>query len=508
MNNIFKEIKINNKIPTYKYLVDGEWQESRNRKLIDIFSPIDGSLLGRIQSVLPAEADIAITEASMDQPSWAETPATKRILILKNAANLVAKNKDTFINFLIRELGKTKENAEHEVNHTILFIKETIREFSNKESKITDKNQNCIIYKVPVGVVLCITPFNFPIYTAATKIIPALISGNSVILKPSVFGAISALHFAQIFKKAGIPDGVLNVITGKGPGVGRYLAHHDLINMISFTGSNNVGKEIAGKANIVHLVFELGGKDPAIVLSDADLDKAAFEIAKGAFTFAGQRCVAIKRVLVEKKVKDKFIEKLKQATQKEFSMVGDPRDSKTQMGPVISDRQADYLATLLNDALKKGAKIALGGKRFSVTSQKPKLKRRILELSRRLIKLRKGQGRYWQATILDDVKPNMKIAWVEQFGPILPILTVKNEKEAINLANASEYGLDAAIFTKDVKKAEKLARKLQVGQVFINVRPNRSSDNFPFTGCKNSGLGTQGIKYYIESTEKIKSIIE
>lgn len=510
MSNIFKEIKTKDKIPTYKYLVEGEWQQSRNRRKIEIFSPIDGSFLGRIQAVLPKEADIAVTGASFAQEAWAATPFSKKVLIFKKAVELIKKNKDTLSKLLTTEVGKPKQDSKAEIQRAIEIIQETTTLASQKESKIQIGKEICLINKVPVGVVLCITPFNYPIYTTATKIAPALISGNSVILKPSVSGAISILHFGQLLNKAGIPAGVLNVVTGKGDEIGRYLASHDLINMISFTGSSKVGKEMAKRAKMVNLVLELGGKDPAMVLSDADLDEAASEIVKGAFAYAGQRCMAIKRVIVIEKVRDKLIEKLKEITKKEFSVVGNPKDEKTQMGPVISEKQADYLEKLLKDALKKGAKIVLGGKRFDFCPIKPKISKKVLEVPEKIWRLcrRRGEGKYFQSTILDNVKTNMRIAWEEQFGPILPILTVKDEKEAINLANASEYGLDAAIFTKNIKKAREIAEKLEVGQVFINVRPHRPPDQFPFTGTKSSGLGTQGIKYSIEAMTKVKAVRE
>jgi len=506
MTKIFKEIKTESKVPTYKYLVEGEWQESRNRKLINIFSPIDGSLLGRIQSVLPREADIAVTGAAMAQTSWASLSPSKRNAILAKTASLILKNKDFLAKLLTKEIGKLKKDAEAEIDHAVYVIKETLKEKWQEKLTLKIGKSSCEITRQPLGVVLCITPFNYPIYTACTKIVPALISGNSVVLKPSVFGSISTFHLVQLFKKAGLPAGVLNVITGRGDEIGWYLAQHDLINMLSFTGSSKVGRKIAERAKMVNMTLELGGKDPAIVLKDADLSEAASEIVEGAFAYAGQRCMAIKRVIAEKEIKDELVDKIKEMVLKKFGIVGDPRNEKTQLGPVISDQQADYLEKLVNDALKKGARVVLGGKRFVAVPLKMRLRRRILEIPKRLIRLRRGNGRYWEATVLDNVTPSMRIAWEEQFGPILPILSVKNAEEAVNLANASEYGLDAAIFTSSHKKAQKLAEKLEVGQVFINTRPHRAPDHLPFTGVKASGLGTQGIKYSILSMTRPKML--
>ena len=506
MSQIFDSIKTDSALPTYKYFVGGEWQISRNRRLINLYSPIDGSLVGRIQAISPKEADIAVTAASLAQNQWSTLSDAKRLQVVKKTLDLLQKHQKVLSSLLTLEVGKLKKEAEAEVDHTIHLIEETLKTKWSFASSLKIENEVCRVLKEPVGVVLAITPFNYPLYTTVTKIIPALLVGNAVVLKPSVFGSITVLHLAKIMEEAGLLPGVLNVVTGHGEQIGRYLAQHDLVNLISFTGSSRVGKEIAQKATLAGLILELGGKDPAIVLEDADLELAAKEIADGAFTYAGQRCMAIKRVLVVKKIKKPFLEKLKQTTVVRFGVLGDPRDPKVQLGPVISDFQADYLEGLLKDALKKGAAIVFGGKRMAVIPQKIQLAKRILAFSKRLIRLKKGHGRYWQATILDEVTPAMRIAWEEQFGPLLPIITVNNAEEAVRLANASEYGLDACIFTQDTVRAEELAGKLQVGQVFINQRPHRRPDQFPFSGVKSSGLGVQGIDYSLEAMTRVKSI--
>ena len=503
---MFKELKTKTKIPTYKYLVEGEWQESRSRKLISIFSSIDRSLVGRIQSVKKNEANLVVTGASIAQAQWAKILIAKKMQILKRAAISLSKNKSLLAKLLIQEVGKIKKDAESEVEHSVEIINKVIKNAQCLDYVIKKENETCNITCQPAGVVLCISPFNYPIYTAISQIIPAIIAGNSVILKPSIYGSISTLHLAQILNKAGLPAGVINVITGRGNDIGRYLATHELINMTYFTGSTKVGKEIAKKTNMAQVVLEMGGKDAAIVLKDADLEHAAREIVDGAFLYSGQRCMAIKRVIVDTKIKDKLISKMGDYIKRDFAEIGDPRDAKTQLGPVISDIQADYIEKLIKDARKKGAKVICGGVRFNVAKRKMKLSRRLLELPRRVIRLRRGQGRYFCPTILDKVKPNMRIAWEEQFGPVLPVISVRKEAEMINITNASEYGLDAAIFTKDINKARKMAEDLNVGQVFVNMKPHRAPDEFPFTGAKNSGMGTQGIPYTQKEMIKIKSL--
>lgn len=508
MTDIFKEIRSRSQIPVYKYFVDGEWQDTQGRKAIPIISPIDSKILGRIQSVSVKEIDVAMVSASLAQPVWADLDLSKKSGILRKVRELLKKHQGLFEELLTQEVGKTKSDARHEIEGGIEIIEETIKETSwQKVEKRRIREELCEIRRVPRGIVICITPFNFPIYTTLTKIIPALYTGNAVVLKPSTQGAISVLHLVQLFNFAGLPAGVLNVVTGFGENLGKHLVSHRLVNAVSFTGSTKAGREITKGAGIAKLLLELGGKDAAIVLKDADLDLAASEITRGAFQFAGQRCVAIKRVIIEREARNRLIEKIKKEVYQRYKVVGDPRNLKTQLGPVISDEKADYLAGLLKDARKKGAKVVCGGVRFELCPRPVRLRERILKIPEKVWEIcrRKGKGRYFQATILDNVKPNMKIAWEEQFGPILPILAVKNEREAINLANASDYGLDVAIFSKSNKKASVVGEKIEVGQVFINSRPRRSPDQFPFTGVKDSGLDSEGIRYSLEAMTILKA---
>ena len=509
MKDIFKSIKIKDDIPIYKYFVDGEWQTTGSKKKITLLSPIDSSILGRIQSVSNKEINIAIMSASLAQPLWGSTKLEQRTAILNKVAKLMKENIDILSEKLISEIGKPIKEAKDEIESSIKVIEDTIKETVwLKTETIKIKNEKCEIKRVPRGIIVCITPFNYPIYTSLTKIIPSLYTGNAVILKPSTLGSISVLYLTELFNQAGLPSGVLNIITGSGENLGKYLVSHRLINAISFTGSTKTAREITKRAGITKLLLELGGKDAAIVLKDADINKAAEEIADGAFKFMGQRCIAIKRVIVDSSIKDKLLKKLKEIIHKKYKIVGDPHDPKTQIGPVISDNQADYIASLLKDARRKGAKVVCGGGRLELCPMPIRFREKLLKIPQKVWQIcrRKGRGRYFQTTILDNVKPNMKIAWEEQFGPILPILNVKNEKEAINLANASDYGLDVAIFSQSNKNALAVGEKIEVGQVFINSRPKRSPDQFPFTGVKDSGLDSEGIRYSLEAMTTLKTM--
>ncbi|MGM9934030.1 MAG: aldehyde dehydrogenase family protein, partial [Clostridium sp.] len=328
----------------------------------------------------------------------------------------------------------------------------------------------------PLGVVLAISPFNYPINLAASKIAPAVIIGNSVVLKPATQGSISGLHLARIFEMAGLPKGVLNTVTGRGSEIGDYITSHKYVDFINFTGSTEVGERISKHSLMVPLLMELGGKDAAIVLEDSDLDLVADNIASGAYSYSGQRCTAVKRVLAVDKIADELVEKVKMRIEK-FKIGNLLENESVDIVPLISEKSADYVSQLIADAEIKGADLVIGGKR---------------------------EGNLIYPTLFDKVTTDMRIAWEEPFGPVVPIIRVKDMDEAVEIANASEYGLQGSIFTKNIYDAFNIADKLEVGTVQINGKTERGPDNFPFLGTKSSGMGTQGIKYSIESMSRPK----
>ena len=285
------------------------------------------------------------------------------------------------------------------------------------------------------------------------------------------------MYLGQIFSEAGIPPGVLNIVTGKGSQIGDYLITHPSIDMINFTGSTEVGQHIAKEAGMIPLLLELGGKDAAIVLEDCDLDETAQNIVKGAFNYSGQRCTAVKRVLVMDSIADDLVAKIIDEVEK--LKVGKPEDD-ADITPLISDKAADFVQELMEDAINKEAKLLIGNKR---------------------------EGRYIWPTVFDYVTEDMRLAWEEPFGPVLPIMRVKSIEEAIDISNKSEYGLQACVFTKNIDKAFTVAQKLEVGTVQINNKTERGPDHFPFLGVKASGLGTQGIRYSIEAMTRSKAIV-
>ncbi len=469
---------------TYGYLIDGAWRKAKGHT-IAILSPVDKKPVGNVQALSKAEVDEVFAAAAKAQIEWALMPLNKRAAILRKAADELVADVDELVPLLGREIAKDRDSARNEVIRTAELIRYSADEgehmrgeaISSETFPNNAKDRIAIVTREPVGVVLAISPFNYPINLAASKIAPALIAGNAVVLKPATSGVISSLHLADAFVKAGLPKGVLNVVTGRGSEIGDYLVTHPQVNFVNFTGSTKVGRGIAQKVGMVPLLLELGGKDAAIVLADADLDKAAQEIVEGAYSYSGQRCTAVKRVLAVESIATALVAKIK--TKVEALKVGNPASGAT-ITPLINDKAADYVASLIEDAQAKKAVVVTGGKR---------------------------EGNLLWPVLLDQVTKDMRIAWEEPFGPVLPIIRVKDADEAVALANESRYGLQSAVFTKDLSAALSLAARLQVGTVHINGKTERGPDNFPFLGVKDSGMGTQGIRYSIEAMSRPKVVV-
>ncbi|MBI2266412.1 MAG: NADP-dependent glyceraldehyde-3-phosphate dehydrogenase [Armatimonadetes bacterium] len=473
-------------IPEYRYLMDGHWTRSQSGRTIDLKSPLDDAVVGRIQAMTVEEVDRACKSCSQAWPKWNEKTVDERAQVLHRAADLMSENKDLLRDLLIREVAKNRKEAEDEVLRTAALIHYFAEEGRRYYGEVIfgdsfpgyKKDKMALVYREPWGVVLAISPFNYPLNLSASKIAPALITGNSVLFKPAQLGAISALHMSDMFLKAGVPPGVLNVITGSSKELGDPLVCHPDIGMIAFTGGTKTGYHIAKVAAIVPMMLELGGKDAAIVLSDCDLPFTAKQIVSGAFSYSGQRCTAVKRILVEESFADTLIEAVLPLVK--ALKLGDPREQGMDLGPVVSDETAKYVQALIDDALGKGARLLCGNE---------------------------SKGRYMSPTVLDRVTEEMSVAWEEPFGPVLPILRVSHLDEAIRIANKSEYGLQSSVFTQDVDKAMKAARKLEVGSVQINGKDSRGPDHFPFLGWKASGMGTQGVHYSITAMTRTKSVV-
>jgi glyceraldehyde-3-phosphate dehydrogenase [NAD(P)+] len=335
-----------------------------------------------------------------------------------------------------------------------------------------------LVIREPIGIAAVISPFNYPLFIASTKIIPALLAGNSVVVKPSSFNPISALLFVRVLEASGIPEGCLNIVTGKGEEVGDALVRHERVGMINFTGSTPIGKGIAQMAGMKKLHLELGGKGYALVLEDADLDLAAEKCVFGSFKFSGQRCDAISAVLAVESIADDLCDKIvREADRWKF---GDPRDGSVMAGPVINSAAAMRIHGMVTDAIEKGARLLLGGK---------------------------FQGSYYEPTVLDHVPISSVISQEETFGPVVAILRPKDEDEALRIARQSKYGLESCVFSRDFYRIWRIAKRLECGEVTVNDYPSHGVGYFPFGGIKDSGIGREGIGYSIDEMTNLKTIV-
>ena len=467
----------------YQNLVNGEWKSSE--KEITIYSPINQEELGTVPAMSQAEVDEAMQAARATLPAWRALSAVERAAYLHKTAAILERDKEEIGTILAKEVAKGIKAAIGEVVRTADLIRYAAEEglritgqaMEGGGFEAASKNKLAVVRREPVGVVLAIAPFNYPVNLSGSKIAPALIAGNVVMFKPPTQGSISGLLLAKAFEEAGIPAGVFNTITGRGSEIGDYIIEHKEVNFINFTGSTPIGERIGRLAGMRPIMLELGGKDAALVLEDADLEHAAKQIVAGAFSYSGQRCTAIKRVIVLESVADKLVTLLQAEVAK--LTVGNPFDN-ADITPVIDNASADFIWGLIEDAQEKGAQA--------------------------LTPIKREDNLLWPV-LFDQVTKDMKVAWEEPFGPVLPIIRVANVEEAIAFANESEFGLQSSVFTNDFKKAFEIAEKLEVGTVHINNKTQRGPDNFPFLGVKGSGAGVQGIKYSIEAMTNVKSIV-
>ncbi|URA11257.1 aldehyde dehydrogenase family protein [Thermospira aquatica] len=470
-------------IPHFHLLIDGCWRCLSSGESQDVINPATGEVIGRVPLANNQDAENAIQAAYRFFEKLSFDPL-ERLEIMKKAAEILASVREDMAKTIVLESGKPISVAFSEVDATIerlRLVEEEVRvlygEYLPGEWVHDTKGKFAIVKRRPLGVVAAIAPFNYPLFIGAAKIIPALLAGNTVVVKPASDTPISLILFVRILEKAGIPQGAIHILTGSGKEIGDTLVTHPLVKAISFTGSTQVGEYIASRAGMKRLHLELGGKAAALVFADADIQKTASLLCKGAFRNSGQRCDAVSRVLVEESIAPQLIEALVEES-KNYSC-GDPMDPKTPMGTVINEAAATRLDGLLADAREKQARFLVEKKRNNL---------------------------FYPPHIV-EISTDCRLAWEEIFGPILPIIRVKNEEEAIRLANASEYGLDSCVFTQDITRAFRVAEALHDGSVTINAIPAHGVGHFPFGGNKRSGIGREGIKYSIDELTELHTII-
>nr|VDD13012.1 unnamed protein product [Brassica oleracea] len=495
----------------YKFYADGEWRTSSSGKSVAIVNPATRKTQYKVQACTQEEVNKVMGMAKSAQKSWAKTPLWKRAELLHKAAAILKDNKAPIAESLVKEIAKPAKDSVTEVVRSGDLIsycaEEGVRILGEGKFLLSDsfpgneRTKYCLTSKIPLGVVLAIPPFNYPVNLAVSKIAPALIAGNSLVLKPPTQGAVSCLHMVHCFHLAGFPKGLISCITGKGSEIGDFLTMHPAVNCIryiyihiqqkgyfpinylcfwingfSFTGGDT-GISISKKAGMIPLQMELGGKDACIVLEDADLDLVASNIIKGGFSYSGQRCTAVKVVLVMESVADELVEKVKAKVAK--LTVGPPEEN-CDITAVVSESSANFIEGLVMDAKEKGATFCQEYKR---------------------------EGNLIWPLLLDNVRPDMRIAWEEPFGPVLPVLRISSVDEGINHCNASNFGLQGCVFTKDINKAMLISDAMETGTVQINSAPARGPDHFPFQGLKDSGIGSQGVTNSINLMTKVKTTV-
>lgn len=475
----------------YQNFIGGEWKPSRSGETFVSTNPARLSeIIGHYQKSGKEDLEEAIEAASKAQPTWENMPAPARGEILYRTARLLEQQQEELAQLMTREMGKILKETRGDIQTAIDVAKFVAGEGRRAEgetipSALPDKL--CMTLRHPLGIVGIITPWNFPMAIPAWKTFPALLAGNAVILKPASDTPLLALKLAELLQEAGLPDGVLNVITGPGGSLGDAIAGHARIDMISLTGSTEVGRhvaEICGR-DLRRCALELGGKNAVIILDDGDLDLAAESITWAAFGTTGQRCTATSRVIVQQGALKGFTERLIASAEK--LRVGDGLNPETEVGPLVNVGRVKAVHDYTEIGKREGAKLVTGGEA-----------------------LRDGEysdGAFYKPTIFTDVSPEMRIAREEVFGPFVSIIPVNSYEEAITVANSTEYGLSTAIFTENTRMAFRAMREIESGLVYLNSGTTGSEIHLPFGGMKTSGNGHRELgSVSVDEFSETKSI--
>ena len=462
-------------------LIDGEYVSDMDSE--NVINPYNAEVIDTVPISHLNNVDKAIEAANNAKEALQEMSAFKISNKLFNVCEKLKENRDDFAELLTKEVGKPINEAYVELDRSIETLKLAAEEAKRiyGESVPLDAGLNgkgffAFTQKLPLGVVAAITPFNYPLNLTIHKIAPAIAAKNTVIIKPPTEAPLTVIKFAGLVDEE-FPNGVINVVTGYGSEVGDALVASDNIDKISFTGSVPTGLMISQRAGMKKVTLELGGNDPLIVLDDANVDAAVKGVINGAYLNAGQVCMGVKRIIVQEGIYEEFKQKLVEETLK--IRMGNPMDKETELGTLTSLKAAIQVEETVNNAVKAGAEILVGGKR---------------------------DGAFYEATVIDKVTPDMDLVINETFGPVAPLMKVKNVDEAIKLANATEYGLQAGVFTENYRNALKCVNEIEAGTVFVNKQSTFRTDNMPFGGFKSSGCGKEGIKYAVEEMTKTKLI--
>jgi len=452
--------------------IDGRWVDASTGSTFENIDPATGELIANVAKSSPADVDRAIEAARRALDTWRLYPAPKRGEILYRAAEITLQRKNELAREMTREMGKvlaeSRGDVQEGIDMTYYIAGEGRRQFGDVVPAELP-NKWAMSMRHPVGVVAAITPWNFPFAIPTWKIMPALILGNTVVFKPASYTPLLAVRLVEILEEAGLPKGVLNLVLGSGGDLGDHLVSHPGVDLISFTGSSDTGShisEIAGRL-LKRVSCELGGKNAIVVLDDADVDLSLDGIVWSAFGTSGQRCTAASRVIAHKGVAKDLVDKLVGRAKK--LRLGNGLDASTDVGPVVSLSQLERVHSFIPVAEKEGATVAVGGR----VSKEGSL----------------AKGFFHEPTVLIDVKPNMRVAQEEIFGPVTAVIEVSSVDEAIKVLNSTKYGLSSSIYTRDVNKAFRFMRDAETGIVYVNAGTIGAEIQLPFGGMKATGNG-------------------
>jgi alpha-ketoglutaric semialdehyde dehydrogenase len=458
---------------THGNFIGGVWAPARSGKTFENTNPADTTeVVGLFADSAPEDVELAVAAAREASPAWKALPAPKRGEILYRAAEILVRRKEEFSRDMTREMGKvldeTRGDVQEAIDMTYYMAGEGRRQFGQTTpSEMPSKFQMSV--RQPVGIAGLITPWNFPMAIPSWKMTPALILGNTVVIKPATDTPLSVVNLIRALEEAGLPKGVVNMVTGGGAEVGAPLMHHEDVGIVSFTGSTGVGRKVslACAPAFKHCHLEMGGKNVIMVMDDANLDLAVEGAVWGGFGTTGQRCTAASRVVLHKKVyaefTDRFVARVKALK------VGNGLDPKVQMGPCISESQRATVESYVAIGLGEGAKLLTGGHRLDQGEH--------------------AQGWFHEPTVFGDCDRKMRVAYEEIFGPVVSLIPVGSLDEAIDVGNSVEYGLSASIYTQDINKAFTAMREMYTGIFYVNAPTIGAETHLPFGGTKNTGNG-------------------
>ncbi|EEX50707.1 aldehyde dehydrogenase [Pasteurella dagmatis] len=462
---------------TLNMYIDGQFVATESGQTFDVLNPATEEVIAKVTKGTAADAARAIDAAEAAQDAWEQLPAIQRAGYLRKIAEGIRARSEEIAKTISSEMGKVLPLARVEVNFTadyLDYMSEWARRYEGEIIQSDRPNEHIFLYKRAIGVTTGILPWNFPFFLIARKAAPALVTGNTIVLKPSVDSPINAVLFAEVVDQVGLPKGVFNLVHGSGGEVGNELASNPKVGLVSLTGSEPAGRKVmeAASKNIIKVNLELGGKAPAIVLADADLDLAADAIVASRVINSGQVCNCAERVYVQREVKEVFTQKLIERMKKVRS--GNPLEDETlDMGPMVNKQGQTHAKQMVDEAIKAGGRLLLGGKPVE------------------------GKGYYFEPTVIDNVDNNMDILRSEIFGPVIPVATFDTIDEVIKLANDCEYGLTSSVYTQNINKAMKLVSRLKFGETYINRENFEAMQGF-HAGWRKSGIGGADGKHGLE----------